>query len=72
MVEHICNLALKLQEHLEFKVFFGFILIFGSMWVVTPPTRKSNGPYTGFTHQIAFISDIYIMAHNSSKITFMM
>ena len=41
-----------------------------NLWVMIP-LGGSNDPFTGATSQMSYISDIYIMIHNSSKITVM-
>lgn len=70
--------APEVEERWELEVFSDCIAIFGSrvskgagatfvnMWVVTP--SKVKGPFTGATHQIACISDIYIMFHIIAKL----
>lgn len=77
MVVHVCNPAPEVEEHRELEVFSDCTAIFGSrvskgagaafvnMWVVTPSEVK--GPFTGATHQIACLSDIYIMVHIIAK-----
>ena len=42
-------------------------------WFVTcgvPPLWRLNDPYTGVAYQISYISDIYIVLPNSSKISY--
>ena len=38
-------------------------------WVTTLGGGVSNNPFTWVTYQISGISDLYIMIHNSSKVT---
>lgn len=38
-------------------------------WVTTLGGGASNNPFIGVTYQISGISDLYIVIHNSSKVT---